>query len=113
MQDFRLIGVWRSDAQKTAREIAARHDIPATKKRKLRSQFGKLELRFTRTHCHSQFNEHRAMNRYVVVARDSNSVAIVTFNPISGPQIFHIHFEGKFYWICLGRIREYFKRKKR
>jgi hypothetical protein len=113
MHDSRLMGIWKSDAKRTAREIAARRDIPASKKRKLRSLFGKLELRYTRTHCHSLYDGNRTINRYVAVARDSSSVAIVSFNSISGPQIFHIHFEGKHYWICLGKIREHFKRKKR
>jgi hypothetical protein len=94
MHDSRLIGTWKSDAERTAREIAARRDIPASKKRKLRSLFRKLELRYTRTHCHSLYEGNRTINRYIVVAKDSNSVAIVSFNSISGPKIFHNHFEG-------------------
>jgi hypothetical protein len=47
--DSRLIGTWKSDAKRTAREIAARRDIQASKKGKLRSLFGKLELRYTFT----------------------------------------------------------------
>lgn len=113
MHDSRLIGMSKSSARKTAREIWARLDVPATKKRKLRNLFGKLELRFTRTRCYSQFDEHRAVHRYVVVAKDSGGVAIVTFDPIWGPQISHIHFEDNCYWICVRRIRKYFKRKKR
>lgn len=112
MKDPRLIGFWKSDAQVAAREIAARRDIPALKKRELRSLFGKLELRFTGTHCHSLLDGGRAIYRYRVVGKDSSSVAIVSFHPIAGPRIFHIHFEGERYWICLGKIREYFKRKK-
>jgi len=36
MYDPRLIGTWRSDARRTSHEIAARRDIPAAKKSKLR-----------------------------------------------------------------------------
>src|ERR1700687_3854799 len=111
MHDSRLIGVWRSDARKSGREIAARRDIPASKKSKLRRLFGKLELRYTRTCCRAQLGDHVTVMRYTVVAKDSSSAAIVGFNAISGAQIFHIHFEDKYYWISLGRIREYFRRK--
>jgi hypothetical protein len=114
MYDPRLIGTWRSDARKTAREIAARRDISAWKKSKLRRLFGKLELRYTRTRCHARLGDFITVTRYIVVAKDSSSVAIVSFSPTSGKQIFHIHFEREQYWICLGsgRIREFFKRIK-
>jgi hypothetical protein len=113
MQDFRLFGVWHSDAKKTTVEIVSRRDIPVSRKRKLQSLFGKLELRFTRTHCYATLGSVVRISRYIVVAKDSDSVAIVSRNPISGRQIFHIHFEDDHFWICLGRIREFFKRKKR
>lgn len=112
MYDSRLVGVWKSDARKTTHEIAARRDIPPSKKLKLRRFFGKLELRYTRTRCHALLNGQATVSRYIVVAKDSSSVAVMSLNPISGNQIFHIHFEGNHYWICLGRIREYFKRRR-
>jgi hypothetical protein len=114
MFDARLIGTWRSDARKTAAEIAARRDVPASKKSKLRRLFGKLELRYTRTHCHARLGSIATTNRYTVVAKDSSSVAVVSENSIAGRQISHIHFDGEYYWICLGsgRIREFFKRIK-
>ncbi len=85
MYDSRLIGTWKSDAQRVAREILARRDIPTSKKRKLRSLFGKLELTFTRTHCQSHLEGHRTIYRYNVVAKDSSSVAIVSSHPIALP----------------------------
>lgn len=111
MLDSRLIGIWKSHTQKVAREILARRDIPASKKRELRSLFGKLELRYTRTHIHALLNGKRAISRYIVVAKDSSSVGIVSFNALTGPVISHTHFEGKHSWIGLGKIREYFKKK--
>ena len=74
--------------------------------------FGKLELRYTRTRCHAQLGDFVSVRRYKVIAKDASSVAIVSLNRVPGPKIFHIHFEGDHYWICVGRIREYFKRKK-
>jgi len=112
MNDSRLLGIWKSDAQKTAREIAARGDIPDSRKRKLRRFFGKLELRYTRTRCYAKHGGEITISRYTVVAKDSSSAAIVNSNSISKGQIFHIHFEDDLYWISLGRIREFFRRKK-
>lgn len=112
MRDSRLIGTWRSDARKTALEIAARRDISAAQKKKLQKLFGKLELRYTPTHCYSFLNGTVSVNRYVVVAKDTSSVVLVVLNPTVGKYIVHIHFEGSCYWIILGsgRMREFFKR---
>jgi hypothetical protein len=114
MHDLRLIGTWRSDARRTSSEIAARRDIPSSKKSTLRRLFGKLELRYSRTHCRSQLGTFVTVNRYTVVAKDSSSVAVVSEGPIAEKEIFHIHFEGDYYWVCLGsgRMREFFKRIK-
>ena len=112
MYDSRLIGTWRSDAHKTSIEIAARRDITTAKKKKLQQFFGKLELRYTPTRCYSLLNGQVSVNRYIVVAKDSSSVALLVSNPIMGDHIVHIHFEGTHYWIILGsgRMREFFKR---
>lgn len=111
MYDSRRIGTWRSDARKTALEIAARRDLTAAKKRKLRRFFGKLELRYTPTHCDLSLDECVSVSRYKVVAKDPSSVALIVSNRIAGKQIAHIHFEGNRYWIVLGsgRMREFFK----
>ena len=112
MHDPRLIGTWRSDARRTSLEIAARRDITAAKKKKLRRFFGKLELRYTPTRCYSLLNGQVSVNRYIVVAKDPSSVALLVSNPVMGDHIVHIHFEGSHYWIILGsgRMREFFKR---
>jgi hypothetical protein len=112
MKDSRLIGTWRSDGRKTAKEIAARRDITVSKKVKLRRFFGKLEVRYTETRCYSRLGDYISVNRYIVVAKDPWSAAVVAFNPIAGKRIVHIHFEGDHYWITLGsgRMREFFKR---
>lgn len=74
--------------------------------------FGKLELRYTRTHCHSRFGSHIAVAGYTVVAKDEYSVALLSTDPLLGKEISHIHFEGEYYWIYLGSggLREFFKR---
>ena len=113
MHEPRLIGSWKSDARKTAREIDARADIPLSKKSRLKKLMGKLELRYTRNRCYAKLGGHITLMRFSVVARDESSVAIVTVGPILGRQIVHIHFEDEYYWVCLGNIREYFRQVKR
>jgi len=112
MKDPRLIGAWRSDGRKTAKEIAARPDLPANKTVKLPCLFGKLELRYTATHCYAPLGDYVSVNRYTVVAKDERSAALIVFNPLEGKHIVQIHFEGDHYWIILGsgRIREFFRR---
>jgi hypothetical protein len=114
MHDSRLIGTWRSDARKTALEIAARRDLRLAKNKKLLSLFGKLELRYTKNLCYSRFKDHESVSAYKVVAKDDYSVALVTVNPIAGKQIVHIHYDGNHYWVPLGSsgLRELFKRVK-
>jgi hypothetical protein len=99
MFDSRLIGTWRSDARKTSSDIASRLDLTSEKNRKkyekLSSMFGKLELRYTRTHCHSRFGSHIAVAAYTVVAKDDYSVALLSTDPLIGKEILHLHFEGE------------------
>jgi hypothetical protein len=115
MNDSRLIGTWRSDARRTALDVAARRDVAASKKKKLLSLFGKLELRYTPTHCYSTMGDSVTVNPYTVVAKDAWSVVVVGSNLIAGKEIVHIHFEGHHYWIYLGSsgMREFFKRVNR
>jgi hypothetical protein len=112
MIDSRLIGTWKSDGRRTTKEIAARSDIPFSKKAKLRRLFGKLELRYTRTRCYSRLGKHASANRYTIVAKDATSVALVAYHPTVGKRIIHIHFEGDHYWTTVGSglLREFFKR---
>lgn len=91
MKDSRLIGTWKSDGRKTAKEIAAQRDILPTKKVKLRRFFGKLELHYTESRCYSRLGNYASVNRYTVVAKDAWSAALVVFNPIAGKHIVHIH----------------------
>jgi hypothetical protein len=113
MRDTRLLGVWRSDARRTGREIEARNDIPPPRAKKLKKLFGKLEIRFTSTHCYSTLDGFTEVRRYKVLAKDHASVAILGANTLDGEStISHIHFEGKHFWVTIGNglLREFFKR---
>jgi hypothetical protein len=70
--------------------------IPASKGSKVRSLFGRLELRYKRTRCHARLGSFVTVTRYGAVAKDFSSVAVVSVNPIAGKQISHIHFEGDY-----------------
>ena len=110
LTDRRLLGTWRSDGRRTGAEIAARRDIKSSNKKRLRSLFGKLRLRYTKTRCYATLNGETQISRYIVAAKDEDSVAVVLADPEVGTVISHIHFEGQSFWISLGPIREYFRK---
>ena len=111
--DQRLIGRWRSDLEKTTAEFAARNDISDERRSKLASLFGRLELRYTRWRCYSTFDGTTNVARYRVLAKDADSVAVLSSRRDGfGGSIFHIHFDNGYYWITLGNggVREFFRR---
>jgi hypothetical protein len=112
MYDARLLGVWRSDARRTLRELRARRDISPKAQRLLGNLVGKLELRFTRARCSTTLDGHTLTGRYAVVAKDASSVATIATDVLGEKQISHIHFEGSRFWISVGKglFREFFKR---
>jgi hypothetical protein len=113
VKDLRLYGMWRSDARRTRKEIDAWKGVPPQRMKKLKSLFGKLQLRFTRTRCYSTLNGSTEACRYQVVARDDTSVAILLEDAIGKkPTISHVHFEGNYFWISTGngRLREFFRK---
>ncbi len=61
-----------------------------------------------------RMEEYSSVSRYRLLAKDSSSAAILSFDSFAGEQIHHINFEGPHYWIFLGsgKIREFFKRVK-
>ncbi len=111
MHDRRLIGTWRSDRNRTGGEISARRDVSRSQAQRLRQLFGDLELRYTRARCYSSFKGHTEVTTYRVVAKDLTSVVVAYLNADSGEEtLSHLHFEGRYYWVCLGAIREYFRK---
>ena len=110
MIDKRLLGTWRSDTRKTMRDIRLSSTHKRENEKKLKTMFGKLTVRYTRSRVHTDFKGSRDCKPYRVVAKDSHSVAVVTNNGFDEDEIYHIHFEGKYYWVSIGRIREYFKK---
>jgi len=66
-----------------------------------------MELRFTRSRCYSTIDEDTHASRYTVLAKDADSVVL-----LSEGRIAHIHFERARFWILVGSgtFREFFQR---
>lgn len=93
------------------RDIRNRRDIPKTAGEKLKRVFGKLTLRYTRAKVYLELKGHKSVESYEVLGKDHCSAAIkIGTDPLETGLIHHIHFEGGYYWICLGSFREYFKK---
>lgn len=96
MYDRRLLGTWRSDLRRTAKDIGARRDISLARRRKIVPIFGRLVLRYTRTRCYSTFRGDHHVRTYKVLARTADSV--VTRSTALGLEqdvdVHHIRFES-------------------
>lgn len=109
--DKLLLGTWHSDRRRTLKDWTWRRGWPARKRKKLASIFGHLTLRYTRTRLYSDYQGHKEIEQYEIIAADSDSVAIRRWDTLLEEwRIRHIHFEGDRYWISIGRQREWFKR---
>jgi hypothetical protein len=72
-----------------------------------------LELPYTRTRCYATLNGNTESFSYRVVAKDSSSVAIVSYDRLlEADVISHVHFDGSHVWVAVGTglFREFFKR---
>jgi hypothetical protein len=113
MREPRLLGTWKSDRRRTARDIEARADFKPRHKPTLIGMFGHLVLRYTPTRCHSTFRGTTTAWRYTVVGRNADGVLVIGHGADldGGDALQHIRFEGKDrYWISLGPFREFFRR---
>jgi hypothetical protein len=135
--DKRLLGKWKSDKRKTFLDWNWKKNTAAAKKQRLKSFFGKLILTFTRNRIitrlpHRQWQTSR---QYFIIGVDEASVALFEIGEIkiknekkysgiglrtvkeffSKPEIKHIHFEKKHFWLSIGngRNREFFRKLKR
>ena len=106
--DRRLLGSWRSDRRKTMAEFVWPRSMKPDRRKWFAGLFGHLKLRYTPRYLASDLKGFCERDRYEVVAMDADSVAILW----GAGQILHIHFEDDWYWISLGRNREWFKRVK-
>lgn len=111
--DKRLLGTWRTDRRRTVAEWHFAKRLAPRRRRKFLAIFGKLRLTYTPTRIRGVYGDYRYIQRYEVLATDSDTVAIrYEDKQVTGQwRIQHIHFEkGDHYWIALGGNREWFKR---
>lgn len=112
--DRRLIGTWKSDRLRTFRHYKPKPTVTLQSLRRFRSLFGKLEVQWTRSKCHSNFDGHRDSMPYEVVASDAESVVVRYRDVLTDSEVLRqITFDGNFYWIALGGgLCEWFRRIK-
>lgn len=113
MIDKRLLGTWKSDTRRTMREIRNLRDVTPAEANGLRKFFGKLSVRYTRGKVYQQLSGATSVSAYRVAAKNGDGVVIVIDSALGVSaldSIVHVHFDGRYYWVCLGKYREYFKR---
>lgn len=133
--DKRLLGTWKSDRTRTFNEWKWTKKLSSKRMERFQALFGKLEITYSRTRVTSSLNYRHweQSRRYMLVAADKESVAIVNFGKLriknrqnydlenlkfveeslySIHSIQHIHFDKNHYWISLGngRNREFFRK---
>ena len=110
--DRRLIGTWRSDGSRTLKEYSFPESSTPKDRRRIRSYFGDLILKYTARRIYSRLKDWKDITPYTILAMDSDSVAILYWDSLlEEHRIQHIHFEEDRFWISLGdRNREFFKR---
>ena len=110
--DSRLIGTWKSDRRRTFAHWRPRKSSSPKSYAKLKSLFGKLQIRWGRGKYYTELDGVKEAFPYEILASDRESVVI----RFSGPslvfdELCQIRFEDDYYWIALGNgLCEYFKR---
>ena len=95
------------------REVYARRDISKRGRAVFRKIFGKLEHRYTASgRLYSTFKGETEVSRYAVLAKDADSVIVRYSRGREKAHVNRLVFDGRYYWLALGRIREFFRRVK-
>ena len=109
--DRRLVGIWKSDKRMTLRYFSPPYGGTPKGVWLLRSLFGKLIVRWTRSCVYTDLEGFKSKETYEVVASGAESVVIRSFDELAqDDRLEQIHFEGKYYWVWAGTTREFFKR---
>jgi len=95
------------------REVRARRDISKRGEAFFRKTFGKLEHRYTAAgQLYSTFKGETEVSRYTVLAKDVDSVIVRYYRGREKGHLNRLVFDGPYYWVTLGPIREFFRRLK-
>jgi hypothetical protein len=113
--DSRLIGTWKSDRRRTFTHWRPRKSSSSKSYEKLKSLFGKLQIRWARGKYYTDFDGVKDTHSYEILAVDRQSVVIrISEANLVFDELVQIRFDGDDrYWIALGNgLCEYFKRVK-
>jgi hypothetical protein len=105
----RLLGIWRSDRERTTAYWKYKKEVAEEVRERFENMFGKLTLRFTKSHIHSEFDGTRDVIPYSVVAQDATSV-VIKWHERKGSFLQQIHFDGASYYVVSGYNIEFYKR---
>ena len=110
--DRRLVGTWKSDRRRTFRDFHPRKGVSEERIRKLKSLFGKLEVRYGYRLMHTTYDGMENKTAYKLVASDADSVVIRYYDSTFHEyRIRQLHFEGEYMWLAIsGGLCEYFRR---
>lgn len=109
--DPRLIGTWQADPQRTLADFVPPRGASPKKLRLLKQSLTTMTLRFDNGEFIAEADGGRSAGQYEVLACDSESVAIWYFDEfVNEYRVRQIHFEGEYFWVSLGRMREFFRR---
>ena len=107
--DKRLLGIWRSDKERTVSLWKYQKEISSEERERFENIFGKFTLRFTETHIYTEFEGTKDSVPYSVIARDASSV-VIAWHEEKERSLQHIHFEGEGYYVLSGYNVEFYKR---
>jgi len=112
MIDKRLLGTWQSDRRLTFRHYVLPKTMTAAKRRRYKSLFGRLVVRWTARFCYTQLDESKWKDRYELIDRDSVSVVVRAFNDVFDEmRLTQIFFEIDHYWFWTPwGYQEFFRR---
>lgn len=112
--DRRLFGTWKSDRRLTFKHFTPASTSTPASLRRFKSIFGKMTVRWGTRYVHIEFDEFKWKDTYEIVAKDSVSVIIKSFNDVLGEdRLSQIFFEGDYYWFWTPwELREFFRRVK-
>lgn len=108
--ETRLLGTWRSDADRTVKHWRYSRQITDENREKFEKIFGKLVWRITPTRIYSEFDGDKFSERYSVIGSDRNSV-VVKYHHNDNPSLQQFFFEEKeWHYVVSGYNFEFFKR---
>jgi hypothetical protein len=107
--DFRLLGTWQSDKERTIKFWRYTEEPDPAQRRQLEALLGKLTRRYTETHSYGEFEGDTWSDEYRVVDSDFRSV-VVAYRDDKDYSLQQIFFEKDSMYLVAGFNLEFFRR---